>query len=350
MIRILISKFSDKKEFLLTTLFLFVASLLIILGLYSLSYYENLINVLVSKKDENRIISVDYYESYSETEVEKLLNLEHVDYGYEKYGNWVLEHDYDCAMILVNSYESEQIIKSGRNIENDYEILIPVNLVSENEIDVGKKITVNNGVELSIVGIVSEYGNYIYTNTETLREIANENNGLVAKINLIIDEYKNIDSVIEEIGKLGYSAEKKENLDNEVNEIEKIIEAIKFGIYLVVLISGILLFYAFRYINKNNQKNKALLKLFGYSNIFVNFIEFIYELVITIIVMFSTLLLYLIIYCIFSLLNIYVVSLIDFIYILLFVFVLSILIMLLSFFFSLFSYRKIDMLNVIEEN
>lgn len=350
MIGILISKFRNKKEFLMTTLFLFVASLLIIFGLYILSYYENLINIMVSKKDENRIISVDYYKTYNADEINKILNLKHVNYGYEKYGNWVLEHDYDCIMILVNSYESEQIIKSGRNIENDYEILIPVNLKSENEIDVGRKITVNNGVELLIVGIVSEYGNYIYTNTDTLRTIANENNALLGNINLIIDEYKNIDSVIKEIDKLGYSVEKKENLDEEVNEIEKVIEAIRFGINIVVLISIILLFYAFRYINKNSQKNNALLKLFGYSNVFVNFIELIYELVITMIVMISTLVLYFIIYLIFTLMSVYVVSLIDFIYILLFVFGLSIVIMLLSFFFSLFSYRKIDMLNVIEEN
>ena len=66
--------------------------------------------------------------------------------------------------------------------------------------------------------------------------------------------------------------------------------------------------------------------------------------------MISTLVLYFIIYLIFTLMSVYVVSLIDFIYILLFVFGLSIVIMLLSFFFSLFSYRKIDMLNVIEEN
>ena len=348
--RILVSKFRNKKGFLLTALFLFVASLLIILGLYSLSYYENLINVMVSRKDENRVISVNYSGSYNEDKIEKILNLEHVNYGYEKYVNWNLEYDYDCAMILVNSYESEQVIKSGRNIENDYEVLVSVNLVSENEIDVGRKITVNNGVELLVVGIVSEYGNYIYTNTDTLRTIANENNALLSNINLIIDEYKNIDSVIEELEKLGYSAEKRENLDKEVSEIEKVIEAIRFGIYLVVLISGILLFYAFRYINKNNQKNNALLKLFGYSNVFVNFIELVYELIVTIMVSIGTLLAYLIIYFVLSLMNVYVVALIDFIYILLLVFVLSVAIMLISFFFSFLSYRKIDMLNVIEEN
>lgn len=342
MIKILISKFRNKKEILLTILFLFVSSLLIIVGLYSLSYYENLINVMVSKKEENRIITVDYYKAYNADEIEKILNLKHVNYGYEKYGNWALEHDYDCALILLNSYESGHIIKSGRNIENDYEILIPLSIAAENEMNVGDKISVNNGVELLIVGILSEQSSFIYTNTDTLRTIANDNNALLGSINLIIDEYKNIDSVIDEVEELGYSAEKKENLDNEVNEIEKVIEAIRFGINIVILISITLLFYAFRYINRNNQKNNALLNLFGYSSIFVNFIELVYELSITIIVMIGILLLYIIFYFIFNLINVYLVSLIEFIYILLFVFGLSIVIMLILFLYSLLYVKKID--------
>lgn len=344
------SKFRDKEKNVLSIFAILVTAILVISSFYALLFYKDALNRYIDKKEENRtLIIYNYGKQISDKELDTILEIEHIINKYEEYTNWNLKYK-QYEIIPTNRKEIKTNVTKGRDLVSNDEILINKAASSNYKITIGDKIKLNDKYEVTVVGIVDENSApKAYFNIEKLRELAVLENAFLYKINLIVDEYKNLESVKKELTKLGYDSEINDTLDQEVNEMKKAIDSIQSGVYIVLFFNLILTIFIFKYLIKLENKNNALLKILGFKIIKIVLINALHFLILCIIALLGEIILYIPIKLIFDIFNIFTLSYVEFIKITLLIIALHLCILLISTIVNFIKMRNIDMLNIIEE-
>lgn len=350
MIEYLKSRFRDHSKLSISIAFLFTISLFIIIAQFILSYYQYTINKTVDKKEANRtLIILGTSRQIKYDELKELEKTSHVVNIYEEYSNWNLK-DGKNFFIPQNNYQITSL-HLGRNIENKKEVLINKTAENDYKLSLGDTLYLNNKYKYQIVGFTNDDGApTIYLENQILREIAFKENAHLSKINLVVDEYQYLNSVIKELHSKGYEANINETLDQEVNSLEKIIDNLKYGIYAISFFSIIISLSILNYLLKNEAKNNALLKLIGYKNKKIVIMNFIYLLAVLIMTFFIEFVTYFFLKLILDFINIYTISYIKYLNIISFIFIINIIILIVLSIENYFYLKKIDMLNIIEES
>lgn len=348
MINILISRFRDKKKFIINYLILLFSCLFIILSFYLFNYFEYCINKSLNKSIENKMITVEYFDTFNEQKIEDMCNLKYVVMCYEEYANWefiVNGHN----LLLDNYVNNDHTILYGRLIENKYEVIVSNYIVDNMDYDLGDSILYND-IEFKVVGIVDEDLPFVYGDSETVRYIANFNNGIVSNVILFVDNYENTLDVIKKLDDIGYDSTIVGNINSSEKNLKDIIESLKFGVYIIVFISIIIIFAVFLHINNCEKRNGALLRLLGYSTVFISIVDFLYHLFFGFFLFIFYFLLYFLTYIIFVNFNIYIISFDKFLELLLFIMIIIMFFISIYFFYNLLNYKTIDVLKIIEED
>lgn len=349
MIQILKSKFRNKTEISFSLLIILISSLLIIISLYTLAYYKYSISKKADTSIENRTLNIFIQNDLTEEQIYILENNDHITNIYENYTNWHLKYK-ENEFNPQNFNLSKITFSTELNNLKDNEAIISKQIANKYNLNIDDKIKFNKKYDITISAIVNEIkSHYIYFNYNTYKKLAIEENAILNKVLIVIDKYKNIDSIIENLTKYNIEAEKQETTNLEIKKMEEIITNINYGIYFIIFINIILIIFIFRYLIKAEYKNNALLKLLGYKNIHISYLIIIYLLLICLLTFFINLIIYLPLKFILDLLNIFTLTYKEYLIININISFLYIIISFISFIITTFKLNKSDALYIIEE-
>ena len=339
MIEYIKTRFRDHHKLLISVSLLFTISLFILIAEFLLSYYQYTINKTVDKKEANRtLIIYNVTKEMTNQDFIELSKIKHVINIYEEYTNWNLKEK-DKIFLPQNNYNiTNTKINIGHNINSPNEVLINKTAANEYHLSIDDQINLNDEIPS------------IYFENKALRNIALQEQAFLSKMNIVIDEYQNLNFVIKELQNRGYEAIKNETLDQEVNRLEEIINNISFGIYFIILFTIVITFSIFNILVKNEIKNNALLKLIGYKNKNIIFMNFIYLLIIIIISFLSNSVIYFFLKLILDINNCFTIPYIEYLSIISYIFLLYFIILVIISLINHLKLHKIDMLNIIEES
>ncbi len=207
-------------------LILYVISISLTFGLIiSVIYSMTLLNDVLEDKIKNNIINRVLFvssESFSDNEIKKINGLDNIDTAYRDIvlGTAVnVEKKYNFSIKYCMPEEILNVVKGNVfNNEDSYQVIIPSLAYDRTgkSIDLsyylGKEIGISlDNVEVSakVVGIQDQNTGYLYINEELKNYLVSINKSLESQsyITVIVDNYKNVDSVIDELkNKFGYSA------------------------------------------------------------------------------------------------------------------------------------------------
>lgn len=352
MIEYIKTRFRDHHKLLISVSLLFTISLFILIAEFLLSYYQYTINKTVDKKEANRtLIIYNVTKEMTNQDFIELSKIKHVINIYEEYTNWNLKEKDKIFLPQNNSNITNTKINIGHNINSPNEVLINKTAANEYHLSIDDQINLNDKYKVKIVGIINnDEIPSIYFENKALRNIALQEQAFLSKMNIVIDEYQNLNFVIKELQNRGYEAIKNETLDQEVNRLEEIINNISFGIYFIIMFTIVITFSIFNILVKNEIKNNALLKLIGYKNKNIVFMNFIYLLIIIIISLLSNSVIYFFLKLILDINNCFTIPYIDYLSIISYIFLLYFIILVIISLINYLKLHKIDMLNIIEES
>ena len=265
-------------------------------------------------------ISTDPTKNQELKEIVENMNIEHVSSVFKdnKSFHQTATYENEGSIVLYGNYEGiNYTINSGRDIQNDNEIICPSTMYPGNwssahnadeyidmESKIGSPINITYNKyqvidehhkktiktyekELVLVGTFDVSENltaydicYVSTNffekvVEEKKQVYNDANYVNIHENevyVLVDEYKNVDSVMNTLSKLGYELQLYYEMDldffNEVVEIIHIASLVVLGISIICVCL---------YINnvlQENKKNIALYELLGYEKKNIQLIYF----------------------------------------------------------------------------
>lgn len=259
--------------------YIFVLSFLIfVINILSLSVdlTKNKLEREIINKEENRIMYITSDDSKDKYElISSFQNIQEVYYNIEPF--LVKCHEFNSCYFRYFNSKLKLDIKLGKKSDLGYnEIIIPetiLNRYNKNIDDIiNKKIAIlieNQEIELTISGIYSN-GNqeeyiYISNDNDINKYIKNKNKYIV-----LIDDIKNYDKVEKFLNDNGFYIDfVDDSLKNEKQTYQDIINVLGFFASLCYLFL-LFVYFALLLVNIVEKKyNIALLKTFGYSNIFI---------------------------------------------------------------------------------
>lgn len=240
---------------------LYIISISITFGLViSIVYCMTLLNDVLGEKIKNNIVNRVLFvssDNFSDSDLEKVNGLDNIDIAYKAIvvgTNANLNKQYNLNLTYCMPEEIQDVNKGTLfDGQTDYQVIIP-NYVYDRtgaRIDIssclGKDVDVsidNINVTARVVGIQDKYSNFLYINEALKNYIVSVNNKLEAKtyFTVIVDDYKNVDLVIEKLrNDFGYSA----NLSNSSGQSD--IKLYNLAYYLVIAI--LVLAVVFNYVS-----------------------------------------------------------------------------------------------------
>ena len=314
-------------------------SLLLVMIVFSFKFSINeYINDGIKNDIAYRTLFIDinpYVFTDSEEVVDLLKDINHVDDAFsneyystvlyiEQLGNVKMNQHSNSFFIIGVNENTLPVVKYGRKIENDNEIICPINFYPSDNIDDIKKIkrdsiikmtkylnsdikaeyyiyemdgeSIEEKINLKLVGIYENNYSYIdenvcYASRNLIKEIYNtayqniDFSGIYSSINIQVDSISNIDYVRSKVESLGY------NVSQALSLKENFINSIIIGSYLIVIFIILFNVIIINYLNKKQNKEKqreiSILLSLGFSKKDVrklNFLENLYISLISIVI------------------------------------------------------------------
>lgn len=268
-------------------LILYIISISITFGfILSIVYCMTLLNDVLENKIKNNIanrvlfVSSDY--EFSDSKMDEINNLEHIDVAYKGINSGIsitMEDNYYFSVGYCMNEEIQNVNKGNLfDDEDNYQIIIP-NFVydrTNTRVDLsdylGKEVTLklnNITVTANIVGIQEGNRGYLYINEALKNYIVSVNKKIETQIYItaIVDDYKNVDLVIDELrNKFDCSA----NLSNISGQADIKLYNIAFLLVIVILVLAVVFNYVSVSIIISNIINDetmdiAIFKAIGYK-------------------------------------------------------------------------------------
>lgn len=256
----------------------------------TINYINLKIENRIFNKLENRIIYINDTENDRLSTIESII---HVDSVYYNISPFLVDNNgKNIYLKYINPLTNLKILSGKSSKINNNEVIVPDTFFDSQTTRydgfLNKKISLSLNdkvIKFNIVGIYSsdnESGEYIYiANNNIISNFIKEKNEYIA----LIDDKDNYNKVMKELKKLNFSIIFSRNpYDVETLTYQDIIDFLNvFSIFCYICLILLYIFLSFSNILEKKY-NIALLKVFGYSNIFIQNIlslNFIYILLIS---------------------------------------------------------------------
>ncbi|MBO5477945.1 MAG: hypothetical protein J6A15_09370 [Clostridia bacterium] len=264
-----------KIYFLFFSINIIVFSLLIYICLLIDSHYSYKIENNVS----NRTLAVS---SEEEIDLDKILDIEHVKNAYYRFVTFGVDGN-DGINLTINYKSVEELptLKYGEQLsENDdcEKIILPEKIIGKERTIInleelaGEKIKLSAG-EIEFEALVSgvfenkNLSNMFYINSKLYNKLIEINNNVCNKRNafLIVDEYKNVDTIMNMLENLGYNSNIYDTTGkNDINIYQITVLIIKVLIGIALVSNLIIISIIIDSMLQDERQYIAILKAIGY--------------------------------------------------------------------------------------
>lgn len=275
MISILFIVFRDKERQGIYALFLFFVSLLFFVLFLFHEYYTYQIDEILGKKEANRGIVIENADLNVEQKMRETKEIT----SYAPLYFDIKVSDTKNRKVSANIYKQDELL-IGTEPKDENDVVISkfyYNILGlkENDMQEKKEMQVymdGQKVRLNMVGVTSNNQIQLYMQENLFIKLNNSN---PAKYYAVIDEYKNVDKVINKFLQSGYFSELKDATGSF--EIEKIRTTQKTFVYIFIgciFLLFLILFSIIKNIFYAEGKNISILKAIGYPTYKIYFLHF----------------------------------------------------------------------------
>lgn len=257
----------DKKNIIYSILILTIIILTTSFSLY-ISYYDYTSEITLNNNIYNRTLEV----TNDDNLLDIIKNDERiVDYN-EVYNS--VSINYKNKDYLLNSINTT--LEAEQTNLSSNEIKISLSFSVKNKINKNDTIKIKifkKEYEFKVIEIINNKTNDIYIQDELFTKINQENEMTPSSYNIILDTYKNINPVAEELDNKNYDV--TIGLQTEIDIVEESINTTKIYFYICIIILILLYLLIIKNLFLNEQYNNKILLYLGYKEILIKLIMII---------------------------------------------------------------------------
>lgn len=259
---IFIYSFRKKRNTILLIMLIVCSMFLFTLTHYVNYYGKKKIEINANKNNRNNIIVV-----YNQKLDCKTINNKHIAEIFPNYDVPYIEYK-DRFFYVENA-----ILENKKDLKDNY-VIVPKDFQTEYLLKEGDIIEINNQ-EIIIDSFSSN--NYLLANTETMSKIIKHQE--INSYSILVDSYSYISDVVNMLQEHEEKIETSAFYNEEIEKNKSLLNYNKFGLYIIISIAFILLYYILRYIYHDSLEDIKLLKILGANSLKVSLLFLIKKII-----------------------------------------------------------------------